>query len=114
VTNPLEALLRSAVQDLALPPELGLSRKAAGTHRPDELALEFDDVYSAFVSNAAVLPTEEQLLALQALDSALAAMSGPENAPLWTESAVKTHPRWVEVRSLAATVLEVFAWPPGA
>jgi hypothetical protein len=114
MTNPLEALLRSAVQDLALPPELGLARKGAGTHRPDELALEFDDVYAAFVSNAATLPTEKQLLALQALDSALAAMSGPEHASLWTESAVKSHPSWVEVRSLAAAVLEAFAWPPGA
>jgi len=111
--DPQEALLRSAVQGLALPPQAESHQNPTETRRPDELAHEFDDHYSAFVSNAVELPTEKQLLALQALDSALTAMSGPESSALWTEVAVKTHSSWREVRRLAAVVLEAFAWRPG-
>ena len=108
--NPHEQLLRAAVSELARPAGTTLASKPAGSPRPDELALAFDDAYTTYISNAADLPTEPQLLALQALDSALSAMSGPANAALWTESALETHPRWAEIRALASCVIEVFSW----
>jgi hypothetical protein len=44
------------------------------------------------------------------LDSALNAMSGPQNAALWTEEALQSRPEWENVRNLAQRVLKSFGW----
>ena len=55
--------------------------------------------------------SEDQMLALQAVDTKLAAMVGAKDAALWTESARREDPLWAEVRSLAMRVLVEFDWP---
>ena len=110
-SDALEKLLISAVQHLAQEGEQALAHKAQRAHRPDELALEFDDAYTEYVASLDALPTDEQLSSLQSLDTALTAMSGPDNAALWSEDAFREHPRWAEVRSLADAVLVRFGWP---
>lgn len=72
----------------------------------DEIALEFDNgvrVMWAFVGEG-WLP-EEVREPVDALDRVLDAMSGPENAALWTVEALSSDPRWEQVRGLARTAL---------
>lgn len=106
----LEQLLAQAVLDLARPEAQALARKPAGRRTPDSLAVEFDDAYTAYVENLEQLPTDAQLESLQALDAALTAMTGPANRELWTESALKNHPRWAEIRVLARAATTHFGW----
>ena len=81
---------------------------AKGGTAGDVLAARFDDVYTDFVDSLQRLPSEAQLVSLQALDSAIHSMSGVENAALWTEAAVQNDPRWQELREIARTVLQEF------
>jgi hypothetical protein len=106
----LETLLMRAVAHLALPGDAALAARPLLRSSPDALAREFDDLYTDFIDNLDELPTEAQLVALQALDSALTAMSGPANSDLWTEASVRGHPRWSEVRDLARTAIDQFGW----
>jgi hypothetical protein len=92
-----------------LPGEEALSRKPSCG--PDEFALEFDQAYTAFIAGLEELPTDSQLQSLQNIDAALSAMSGPSNKELWTESAMKNHPRWAELRVLAREAVDQFGWP---
>jgi len=79
----------------------------------ENLVVEFDEAYTAFVDGIRVLPNEGRLLALQTLDSKLSAMVGAKDAALWTEKARREDPVWTEVRSLATQVLVEFEWPTG-
>jgi hypothetical protein len=56
------------------------------------------------------LPEAAQLLSLQELDSALNAISGPENSELWTNAAFINDRQWDKIRSLAENVLLEFGW----
>ena len=56
------------------------------------------------------LPGEAQLLALQELDSALNAISGPDNVELWTDASFANDSRWNDIRTLAQNVLAEFDW----
>jgi hypothetical protein len=105
-----EKILAQAVRDLALPGEAALARKPAASHRPDELALEFDEAYTTFVGSLDELPPAEHLKGLQVLDSKLSSMSGAHNSQLWTEQAVKTDSQWSVVRALAKAVVQMFGW----
>jgi len=107
-----EEFLANAVRNLARPGDEALARMPEGDHRPNELAIEFDEAYTEYVANLDQLPSVAQLESLQALDAALAAMSGPANVELWTESAVRGHPRWAELRTLAHTAATRFGWLP--
>jgi hypothetical protein len=108
----IEKLLADTVLNLALPADSALARGPEGSHPPVELAIEFDEAYTVYVANLDQLPSQAQLESLQALDAALAAMSGPANSELWTESAVRTHPRWSELRALAQNAATQFGWLP--
>ena len=77
----------------------------------ENLVLEFDEAYTAFVDAFVELPSEGQMLALQAMDTTLAAMVGAKDETLWTERARREDPIWNEVRSLAGRVLSEFDWP---
>jgi hypothetical protein len=105
-----ETLLMRAVQQLALPADEALAARPLHGSNPEALALEFDDLYTDYIDNLDELPSEAQLVALQALDSALTAMSGPANAELWTPTSVSSHPRWSEVRDLARRAIDHFGW----
>jgi hypothetical protein len=103
-------LLRQAVAALAMPGPAALDTLDPRCHRPDELALDFDDAFRVIVGNFASDLTSEQLSALQMLDALLEEMSGSHNSHLWTEEAVVSHDRWREVRSRAYTVMGEFGW----
>ncbi len=77
----------------------------------ENLVFEFDEAYTAFVESFQVLPTESQMLALQAVDTQVSAMVRAREASLWTEQARREDEAWREVRGLARTVLEAFEWP---
>ena len=77
----------------------------------ENLVFEFDEAYTAFVEGFEKLPTDAQLLALQAMDTLLSAMVRAKDAALWTEAARRDEPDWQEVRRLAEAVLSAFDWP---
>lgn len=84
----------------------------SGMSAPTEnLAIEFDDVYTNFVEAFDQLPSESQLLALQAVDTKLAAMIRAQDGALWTIHAHREDPSWNEVRALAEVAIGEFDWP---
>ena len=101
------------VASLSRPPEAPESspRRPVVPGLAENLVFEFDEAYTAFVDGFVELPSEGQLLALQAVDQRLAAMVGAKDASLWTEQARRTDPVWDEVRELATRVLTEFGWP---
>ncbi len=106
--TPAPEGLRSAIENLAAPGSDGLARR--GCTRPDQLAIDFDESYTAFVAGLSVLPSEAQLEALQNLDRQLESMSDPALQAKWTAQAMKTDPDWETVRSLARAVRSAFEW----
>lgn len=77
----------------------------------ERLVVEFDDAYTIFVEGMESLPSEAQLMSLQAVDRQLAAMVRAQEAELWTRQALREDVRWHETQRLAARVLDAFAWP---
>jgi len=104
--------LRRAVEELATPPpplgERPRARPVPG--RVENLVVEFDEAYTAFVEGFDALPSESQMIALQAVDAKLTRMVGAKDASLWSEAALAREPVWQEVRKLAADVLREFDW----
>jgi len=92
-------------------PAPGASPASAVQGLAENLVFEFDEAYTAFVEGFERLPTDAQLLALQAMDTRLSAMVRARDAALWTEAARRDEPDWQEVRRLAAEVLSAFGWP---
>lgn len=92
-------------------------RSEAGHPKPlapgqlERLVVEFDDAYTVFVEGMERLPSEAQLMSLQAIDRQLAAMVRAQEAALWTQQALREDARWHEAQRLAARVVEEFAWP---
>ena len=109
-----EERLRRAIAGLAeVPPSAEeAKRRPARPGFAENLVFEFDEAYTAFVEGFETLPSEEQLLALQAVDTHVSAMVRARDAALWTERARREDAPWHEVRVLAADVLRVFEWPP--
>jgi hypothetical protein len=106
----VDELLAQAVLDLALPADQALANQRRGGRGPYQLAVEFDEAYTAYVANLDQLPTDSQFQSLQAIDAALAAMSGPANSELWTAASFENHPQWAEVRALARAAATQFEW----
>jgi hypothetical protein len=101
--------LRSALQALASPGQSALGRFPVDVVRSDELALEFDNFYRAFVGNFGAELSPSQQSALQAVDQQLRAMSN-EGPYLWTDDNVCSHPAWEHVRSAATDALRALKW----
>jgi len=99
--------LERAVLALAQPAEVQLTLFADFVCKADELALDFDDGLS--MSRKEQM-SSEQRAAIDTLDQLLARMSGEQNAPLWTEEALRSGPVWEEVRSAAKAVAAAFGW----
>lgn len=97
--------LRAALRNLAAPGRDALDAMPAGSVRPDELALEFDDVMEAGLAYPGL--SEKQRRAVRHVDDLLSAMSGAANDRIWTEKAVLEDPRWVEIRRSASRALEL-------
>jgi hypothetical protein len=77
-----------------------------------EVALAFDDcAHFAAELRAVARITDEQLRAVQAIDSKLPAMSGPANAELWTNASLRDDPGWCWVRQQARELLQTMKVP---
>lgn len=102
--------LREALQALAAPGNEALALVPDGTVKADELALEFDNFSRAALESHESELTQAQRATLVAVDRLLGAMSGARHADLWTEEAVRRHPKWLEVREAAKRALAAFGW----
>jgi hypothetical protein len=100
--------LEAVVRLLGMPGADALAR--AGLTRPDALAIDFDEAYTAFVGTLGALPTEPQLEALQELDAQLLEMSDPARQSLWTAEAMAADATWDTLRIKARAVLRAFDW----
>lgn len=103
----LRRSLREQLELLAAPAEQSLTRLPDGCVKADELALDFENFYRAFVESFGDELSPEARAALRVIDESLDRMSGAENAELWTAEAVSAHPAWAEVRRQATRALEV-------
>jgi hypothetical protein len=110
-----EARLWRAVASLAdRPPSADEARKRPSTEGfAENLVFEFDEAYTTFVEGFEELPSEAQLVALQAVDTKVSSMVRATDGALWTELARREDPSWVELRALTQWVLDVFHWPGG-
>ena len=84
--------LRAQLELLALPGDAALARLPDGCVKADELALDFDNFYSAYIANCRDEITPRLTDVLQAIDGDFSAMSRSGSRDLWTEEAVRTHP----------------------
>lgn len=99
----MSAQLRQAVQRLAAPAveQEAFLRELGTAPSADELALEFSD---ALMVEKGALEDAVRSAAVQ-LDEHLTALSGPQNASVWTVAALHAAPEWARVRELAAETL---------
>ena len=95
-----EARLWRAVASLAeMPPSAEeAKRRPVVAGHAENLAFEFDEAYTAFVESFEELPSETQLLALQAVDTQVSSMVRAQDAGLWTEQARREDEVWRAVR----------------
>lgn len=77
----------------------------------ERLFVEFDDAYTIFVEGMERLPSDVQLVAIQAVDRQLAAMVRAQEEELWTQKGLREDGRWLELQRLSLGVIEAFAWP---
>jgi hypothetical protein len=102
--------LQASLRALALPGQEALATQPDGMCKADELALDYDHFLISVLGNFADEFTEAQAAALRRVDEALTEMSGPDNAELWTDAAVCSHPRWRHVRELARQAMDLLGW----
>jgi len=86
--------LRDALQALAAPGDVALALVPDGMVKADELALDFDNFGRAALESLESELTQAQRESLVAVDRVLDAMSRARHRDLWTEEAVRTHPKW--------------------
>ena len=103
--------LITSLQALAAPAEIQLARFPDFVVKADELALDFDDAIILVRDCPQLDLTPAQVAALEAVDQALSAMSGPERGRFWTDSALRESAEWGRVRGLAARALRTLDAP---
>jgi hypothetical protein len=96
---------------LAAPVQFEPEELIATPWSAEKLVVEFDEAYTAFVESFERLPSESQMMALQAVDTKFAAMVRAKDASLWTARAYREDPTWNEVRALAEYAVGEFDWP---
>jgi len=109
-TDPYMRLLRSALQQAAMPAERLITR-FEGFDASYELASDFGNWCSWALDSDDVKLTDQQRSRIAALDARLEQMSGEHNAELWTDDALRSRPEWENVRRDAREILELFQWP---
>jgi hypothetical protein len=103
-------LWRSVVLLAEPPPEMNPPPNGV-PGQSENFVFEFDEAYTAYVEGFESLPSEGQMLALQAVDRKVAQMVAMKEAAIWTEAARRENAHWLELRSLASRVLVEFDWP---
>ncbi|WP_141699257.1 hypothetical protein [Candidatus Thiosymbion oneisti] len=68
----------------------------------DEIALEFDDIFGAFMTDSTL--SEAVRNDLQKINERLDEMS--DRKDLWTPAALKSRQEWAEIRSISRRVLD--------
>ena len=101
--------LERAVLALAQPADVQLSLFPDFVCKADELALDFEDGLYELVGHEDEI-TSEQRAAVDRLDQLITSMSGEQNAEFWTDDAVRSHPTWEQIRSLAKATAVAFGW----
>jgi hypothetical protein len=102
--------LREALVALSLPGSRALAARPAEGANADELALDYDHFLTVTLQHFSAELTSPQRAALERVNHLLEEMSGRANADLWTEAAVREHPKWVEVRKQAGDARRVLGW----
>jgi len=105
--------LRSLLQALASTGEVALAYASEGSCRPDELALAYDNFVHAFVGNFGAGLSARQRSSLLRVHELFRAMSDTDQPELWTDDAVRWHPRWSEVRVAVKDALDALSWTAG-
>jgi hypothetical protein len=105
----IRQMFQWAVQALVQPAEVQRALFPPWVVVADELALDYDHWWTTFERHCGGELSREQREAAEALDALLEEMSGPK-PELWTEEGCLNHPKWSEVRRLAANVLSAFGW----
>jgi hypothetical protein len=72
----------------------------------EELALEFDDWYSALIPTHEKELSARQTACLSALHSYFDKISGEENAVLWTQNAMINRQEWDDIRLIARMAID--------
>ncbi|WP_344088887.1 hypothetical protein [Luedemannella helvata] len=121
----LRADMLDALQLMALPPDGQIAALPAFVATADEIALIFDEVFRAIDTRYAdALFTEDQLTALRAIYRILNTMSqAPKESAAtaheawvqstWTHEALRTDPRWADLRDRALSLLTMLDATPG-
>jgi len=102
--------LRKCLCALSLDGDRALACAPSGSCKADELALDYDNFLAAALGSFESEFTPEQLAALRRVDVLLSGMSGQHHEDLWTEEAVRSHLRWLEVRSEARHAVKALGW----
>ncbi len=97
--------LADAVRALAADARVQIAYFPHFVVKADELALCFEEHFTSRRSELAGRLSSPAVAALDQLDAQLAAMSGPANAELWTDDALRISPQWAVVRERARTAL---------
>ena len=112
-SDSLSRRLMDVVALLAMTPEY--LRESGGGRETEahQIVVEFDEAYTAFVDGFEELPSESQLLALQAIDTKVSAMVAAKDSAMWTPRARLEDRDWNDLRVLAVLAIEKFARPLG-
>jgi hypothetical protein len=108
----LRRSLREQLQLLARPGDEALSGLPDGCVKADELAIDFDNSYRAYLANFGDELSKDARAALQEVEVLFDHMSRAVNADLWTDEAVAKSTEWSEVRRQALQALEYFDEAP--
>jgi hypothetical protein len=112
-TDDLKRMLVSGLQLLAADFD-EQQRQLPDADVPDELSLMFDDGYvlvPQLVQRGAL--TDEAVTIIEQLHSLLTARAEEADPSFWSEEAVRTDPRWAELRALATQALTLMQEPLG-
>ena len=103
--------LITALQALAAPPDVQLSRFPNFVVTSDELALDFDDAYRLVSDCPQVELSGVEADSLRRVDAMLADWSGEGRPDLWSDSALRSAPEWAALRERAADALRALGAP---
>lgn len=99
-------MLIQALQLVAADAATQMEVLPSGVHIPDEVVLTFDESYLLFDQVIeAGLVNSAQVEAVQKLHQHIHEMTLARDLSLWTLEAMKSHPKWDEMRGLAKDTL---------
>ena len=101
--------LQRAVVALAQPADIQLSLFPDFVCKAGELARDFEDGLYEMVGHEGEF-SDQQRAAIDALDKLISSKSGERHASFWTDTAVREHPIWEEIRTAAKLAAATLEW----